>query len=47
MDFLLLIIFMLAVAALAPRFGADSRHLDKDERARDALWSRPRHGLLD
>jgi hypothetical protein len=40
MTFLLVLILLVLVAVAAPRYGADSRHLDRDEAARDALWSR-------
>lgn len=40
MTLLLVLALLVLIALAAPRYGADSRHLDRDEAARDALWSR-------
>jgi len=40
MTFLLILALLVLLAVAAPRWGSDSRGLDRDEAARDALWSR-------
>jgi hypothetical protein len=40
MELLLILLAVSTVAVLAPRYGKDSRDLDRSERERDALWSR-------
>jgi hypothetical protein len=40
MDIIFFLLVMILIAALAPRYSSDSRHLDDDAWTRDGLWSR-------
>jgi hypothetical protein len=40
MEIFLFILALVLLAALAPPYGRDSRHLDDDAWTRDGLWSR-------
>jgi hypothetical protein len=43
MDIIFVLLVLFLVAALAGRFGSDSRHLDDHAWDRDGLWSRTPH----
>jgi hypothetical protein len=40
MEIIFVILALVLIAALAPPYGSDSRHLDDESWQRDGLWSR-------